>query len=63
MYGVPDSQAATENLSSGRTYVSVCSSRGATHREYNFAGSGLPDRMRSALYTLNLLRLTAMRLE
>ncbi len=63
VYGVPDSQAATENLSSGRTYVSVCSSRGATHREYNFAGSGLPDRTRSALYTLNLLRLTAMRFE
>jgi len=61
VHAVPDTQAATENLSAGRTYISVCSSRGVGHREYNFAGPGLPDRTRSALYTLNLLRLTALR--
>jgi nicotinamide-nucleotide amidase len=58
VHSVPDSRQATENLSAGRTFISVASQRGITRRRYNFAGPGLPDRTRTAIYSLDLLRIT-----
>lgn len=61
VYAVPDQRQATENLSGGRTYISVATGRGTSRRVYNFAGPGLPDRTRTALHSLDLLRLTVLR--
>ena len=56
VHSVPEGVNPTENLSAGRTYISVSSAGGTFRREYNFAGSGLPDRTRAALNALDLLR-------
>jgi nicotinamide-nucleotide amidase len=63
VYALPESQGATENLSAGRTHISVVSSRGTAHRSYSFAGKGLPDRNRTAQHALALLRLTLLHLD
>ncbi len=60
VHAVPEAQAATENLSAGQTYLSICSSSGTSRRLYNFAGPGLPDRTRSAIYSLDLLRVAIL---
>ena len=60
VHAVSDATQVTENLSAGITYVSVCSSHGTNRRVYNFAGPGLPDRTRTAVHALNLLRLTVL---
>ena len=57
---VSDPTRVTENLNAGFTYVSVCSGQGTSRRQYNFGGPGLPDRTRTAVYALNLLRLTIL---
>ena len=60
VHAVPEAGKVTENLSAGITYVSVCSSRGISRRVYNFAGPGLPDRTRTAIHCMNLLRVTML---
>ena len=60
VHGVPDDANVTENLSAGHTYISVCSGGGTSRREYNFAGPGLPDRTRTAVHALDLLRVTIL---
>ncbi|MFQ6029635.1 MAG: CinA family protein, partial [Dehalococcoidia bacterium] len=54
--GIPEEGQATENLNAGRTYISVAAEWGTARRSYNFAGPGLPDRSRTAMYALDLLR-------
>ena len=53
---------APENLGAGRTYIAVASSTGITSRLYNFAGPGAPDKTRTAMHSLDLLRETVTRL-
>ena len=60
VHSVPDCGKQTENLNSGRTYISVASPTGTFRREYNFAGSGIPDRARAGLNALDLLRVTVL---
>ena len=60
VHSVPEGVNPTENLSAGQTYISVSSAGGTFRREYNFAGSGLPDRTRAALNALDLLRVTIL---
>jgi hypothetical protein len=60
VHAVPEAREATENLSAGQTYISVCSGGDASRRVYNFAGPGLPDRTRTAIYSLDLLRVTLL---
>lgn len=67
VHAVPDPQVsqdassrASNNLSPGRTFISVSSNQGITRRSYNFAGPGLPDRTRTAIHSLDLLRCTVM---
>ena len=60
VHAVPDGREATENLSEGRTYISVCSNQMTNRRLYHFAGSGLPDRTRTAIHSLDLLRVTLL---
>ena len=67
VHAVPDPQdsqdparQASDNLSPGRTFISVASPWGITRRTYNFAGPGLPDRTRTAIHSLDLLRCTVM---
>ena len=60
VHSVPDGGKQTENLNSGRTYISVASPTGTFRREYNFAGSGIPDRARAGLNALDLLRVTVL---
>ena len=57
---VPEEGEAAENLNAGQTYVSVCSAAGISRRHYNFAGVGLPDRTRTAIHALNLLRVAIL---
>jgi nicotinamide-nucleotide amidase len=61
VHSVPELEGATENLSAGRTYISVASKVSIARREYNFAGHGLPDRTRATLHSLDLLRTTILR--
>ena len=58
VHGVPDEDNVTENLSAGHTYISVCSGGATSRRHYNFAGPGLPDRTRTTVHSLDLLRVT-----
>jgi nicotinamide-nucleotide amidase len=60
VHSVPELEGATENLSAGRTYISVASKVSIARREYNFAGPGLPDRTRATLHSLDLLRTTIL---
>jgi nicotinamide-nucleotide amidase len=60
IHGVPDDANVTQNLSAGQTYISVCSASGTKRRVYNFAGPGLPDRTRTAIHSLDLLRVTIL---
>lgn len=53
-------RGASQNLSLGRTFISVASQRGISRRDYNFAGSGLPDRTRTALHSMDLLRVVIL---
>jgi nicotinamide-nucleotide amidase len=55
---IPDPERTTQNLSPGKTYMAVADAKGIHTREYNFAGRGLPDLSRMALYALNLVRRT-----
>ena len=57
---VPEAGPATENLNAGNTYVSVCSGAGFRRRHYNFAGVGAPDRTRTSIHALNLLRIAIL---
>jgi nicotinamide-nucleotide amidase len=61
VHSLPELEGATENLSAGRTYISVASKVSIARREYNFAGFGLPDRTRATLHALDLLRTTILR--
>ena len=45
-----------ENLSRGRTFISVTDGERLARREYSIAGRGTPDRTRLSLNALNLLR-------
>ena len=60
VHSVPEGGNPTENLSEGRTYISVSSGSGTSQREYNYAGPGLPDRTRASLNALDLLRVTIL---
>ena len=55
-HGVTDDMAQRENLSSGRTYVSLASDGGVRNRMYEFAGTGRPDRLRASFNALEFLR-------
>ena len=61
VHSVPELEGDTENLSAGRTYISVASKVSIARREYHFAGFGLPDRTRATLHSLDLLRTTILR--
>ena len=60
VHSVPEGGNPTENLSEGRTHISVSSGSGTSQREYNYAGPGLPDRTRASLNALDLLRVTIL---
>ncbi|MCH7713115.1 MAG: CinA family nicotinamide mononucleotide deamidase-related protein [Chloroflexi bacterium] len=60
VHSVPEGAKPTENLNPGHTYISVSSAGGTWRRQYNFAGPGLPDRTRTALNALDLLRVTIL---
>ena len=55
-HGITDDTAQRENLSSGRTYVSLSSEQGVVNRMYEFAGTGRPDRLRASFNALEFLR-------
>jgi nicotinamide-nucleotide amidase len=60
LHGVLAGGAPTENLGQGQTYIAVATTHGIRHRAYNFAGRGRPDRTRSSLNALELLRRTLL---
>ena len=60
VHSVPEGVKPTENLNPGHTYISVSAAGGTWRRQYNFAGPGLPDRTRTALNALDLLRVTIL---
>jgi nicotinamide-nucleotide amidase len=62
VHAIPDEEGTTQNLSAGRTYIAVATSQGIDKRIYNFAGPGLPDRTRTAIHALNLVRLSILAL-
>jgi nicotinamide-nucleotide amidase len=58
VHGVPDPRDTAENLASGRTFLAVTDGEGSRTRTYNTAGRGRPDRTRTSLNALELVRLS-----
>jgi len=56
VYGIEDSEKKSENLSSGNTWIAIVGPFGIKTRHIKLAGSGEPDKQRTSMYTLNLLR-------
>jgi|TARA_B100001971_G_scaffold213945_1_gene248988 nicotinamide-nucleotide amidase len=56
VYGIEDSEKQSENLSSGNTWIAISGPFGIKTRHIKLAGSGEPDKQRTSMYTLNLLR-------
>ena len=57
VHAVPKVGDTAQNLGLGQTYVSITDGTGFRRRTYNFAGAGTPDRIRTSLNALALLRL------
>ena len=56
VHGVPDPGDMAENLAGGRTFVAVTDGKGYKTRTYNVAGRGRPDRTRTSLNAIELVR-------
>ena len=60
VHGVPQGDQSSENLGQGQTYVALVGDGAIRSRVYNYAGRGLPDRLRVSLNAMDLVRLTLM---
>ena len=60
VHGVPEPGDMSQNLAKGTTYISVTDGSRSKSRVFNSAGRGVPDRQRTGMYTLGLLRATLM---
>ncbi len=58
VHGVPEAGDKAHNLAKGNTYISITDGARFGTRKYNFAGRGRPDRMRTTLNALDLVRMT-----
>jgi len=56
VHGVPEPGDMSQNLAKGTTYISVTDGSSSKSRVFNSAGRGAPDRNRTSMYTLGLLR-------
>ena len=56
IHGVPEPGDMSQNLAKGTTYISVTDGNRSKSRVFNSAGRGAPDRQRTSMYTLGLLR-------
>ena len=56
VHGVPEPGDMSQNLAKGTTYISVTDGRRSKSRDFNSAGRGAPDRQRTSMYALGLLR-------
>lgn len=56
IHGVPEPGDMSQNLAKGTTYISATDGRSSKSRTFNTAGRGAPDRNRTSMYTLCLLR-------
>ena len=57
VHAVAEAGDTAQNLGRGQTNVSITDGTGFRRRTYNFAGGGTPDRIRTGLNTLALVRL------
>ena len=57
---VPEGDPLVENLGRGKSYISVASGESIHNQVYNFGGRGQPDRTRTSLNALDLLRTTLL---
>ena len=60
VHGVPDPGDMAENLAGGRTFVALTDGRSYKTRTYNVAGRGRPDRTRTSLNAIELVRRVLM---
>ena len=60
VHGVPEPGDMSQNLANGTTYISVTDGNRSKSRVFNSAGRGVPDRQRTSMYTLGLLRAALM---
>lgn len=56
IHGVPENDVETANLAHGQTFLSITNGHEFVTREYNFAGTGRPDRIRISQNAIELLR-------
>ena len=56
VHGVPEPGDMSQNLAKGTTYISVTNGSRSKSRVFNSAGRGAPDRQRTSMYALGLLR-------
>ena len=56
VHGVSEPGDMSQNLAKGTTYISVTDGSRSKSRVFNSAGRGAPDRNRTSMYTLGLLR-------
>jgi nicotinamide-nucleotide amidase len=59
-HGLVDDMTQRENLSSGKTYVSLATAKGVRTRTYEFAGRGRPDQQRAGMNAMEFLRMTLL---
>ncbi len=60
IHGVPEPGDMSQNLARGTTYLSVTNGIRSKSRIFNSAGRGVPDRERTSMYALGLLRAALM---
>ena len=58
MHAVPDPDEQAENLAKGRTFISISDGKDFRRRDYAYGGRGLPDRTRTSLNAIELVRTT-----
>ena len=56
VHGVPEPGDMSQNLAKGTTHISVTDGSQTKSRVFNSAGRGAPDRQRTSMYALGLLR-------
>jgi nicotinamide-nucleotide amidase len=60
LHGLPEPSETAENLARGRTFISITDGNGVETRTYNYSGRGRPDRTRTSLNAMELVRLALL---
>ena len=60
VHGIPDPEDQSRNLAKGKSFFCVTDGRTTETRSFGMAGRGRPDRTRTSLYALDLVRMSLL---